>query len=83
MIGSLLTSPMTFLTFVVREIAHAVNEEREADRRAIMTELQELHRMIEQGAIGEVEFNTRETTLLDRLEGVSDESADIGKDGTQ
>jgi hypothetical protein len=78
MIGSLLMSPMTFLTFMAREIAHAVDEKREADRRAIMTELQELHRMIEQGTITEAEFDTRETALLDRLEGPSGNGAEGG-----
>jgi len=59
MLGSLLLSPMTGLTFILREIAQAVDEAREADRRAIMAELQELHRLIERGAIAEAAFDTR------------------------
>jgi len=71
MLGSLLLSPMTGLTFILREIAQAVDEAREADRRAIMAELQELHRLIERGAIAEAAFDTREAALLDRLEALS------------
>jgi hypothetical protein len=68
MLGSLLLSPITGLTFILREIAHAVDETRGADRRAIMAELQELHRRIEGGDIAEAEFDTREAALLDRLD---------------
>jgi hypothetical protein len=71
MLGSLLLSPMTGLTFILREIAQAVDEAREADRRAIMAELQELHRLIERGAIAEAAFDAREAALLDRLEALS------------
>ncbi len=68
MLGGLLLSPMTGLTFVLREIAQAVDEAREADRRAVMAELQELHRLIERGTIDEATFEAREAALLDRLE---------------
>jgi hypothetical protein len=71
MLGSLLLSPMTGLTFILREIARAVDEAREADRRAIMTELQELHRQIERGEIAEAVFDEREAVLLDRLDMMS------------
>ncbi len=71
MLGSLLLSPMTGLTFILREIAQAVDEAREADRRAIMAELQELHRLIERGDIAEAAFDAREAVLLDRLEALS------------
>ncbi len=71
MLGGLLLSPMTGLTFVLREIANAVDEAREADRRAIMAELQELHRLIERGAVAEPAFDAREAVLLDRLEALS------------
>jgi hypothetical protein len=81
MLGSLLLSPMTGLTFIFREIARAVDESREADRRAIMAELQELHRQIEHNAITEAEFDTREAALLDRLDAFSADGADAGAEG--
>jgi hypothetical protein len=71
MLGSLLLSPITGLSFILREIAHAVDEAREADRRAIMAELQELHRRIESGDIAEADFDTQEAALLDRLDALS------------
>jgi hypothetical protein len=81
MIGSLLLSPVTGLTFIMREIAHAIDEAREADRRAVMAALQELHRQIETGAITEAQFDLREAELLDRLEALSGGSADKGTGG--
>jgi hypothetical protein len=75
MLGMLLMSPVTGLTFVLREIAQAVGEARDADRRAAMAELQELHRLIEKGRISEAEFDEREAVLLDRLDSLSDGGA--------
>ena len=71
MLGSLLLSPVTGLAFVLRKIADAVDEAREADRRAIMAELQELHRLLERGQIDDDAFDSREAALLDRLEALS------------
>jgi hypothetical protein len=75
MLGSLLLSPITGLTFIMREIANAVDEAREADRRAIMAELQELHRRIESGDIAEADFDRQEAALLDRLDAMSSAGA--------
>ncbi len=83
MLGSLLMSPMNGLTFIMREIAHAVDEAREAGRKAIMSDLQELHRQIENGAITEPEFELRETVLLDRLEALSGNGAEKGTGGAE
>jgi hypothetical protein len=82
MLGSLLLSPMTGLTFILREIAQAVDAVRAADRLAIMADLQELHRLIERGAIAEPEFDQREAALLDRLERLSGAGADAQTGGT-
>ena len=67
----------------MREIAHAVDEAREAGRKAIMADLQELHRQIERGAITEAEFDLREAALLDQLEGLSGNGADKGPGGVK
>jgi hypothetical protein len=71
MLGALLLSPFSGLSFVLREIAQAVDDTRDADRRAIMAALQELHRLIERNEITEAEFEAREGPLLDRLDAVS------------
>jgi len=78
MLGSLLLSPITGLNFILREIVKSVEIAREADRQAIMAELQELHRSVERGSIAEDEFDMREAALLDRLDGLSDKTADPG-----
>ncbi len=82
MLGSLLLSPITGLNFIFREIAKAVETAREADRQAIMAELQELHRLVERGSIAEAEFDKQEAALLDRLDDLSDKSADPGTSST-
>jgi hypothetical protein len=71
MLGGLLLSPIHGLAFIFREIARAADESRDAERQALMAELQELHRSIESGAITEAAFNSREAALLDRLEALS------------
>ena len=53
---------------VLREIAQAVGDARDADRRATMVALQELHRLIERGTITEAEFDEREAVLLDKMD---------------
>jgi hypothetical protein len=71
MLGALLLSPFSGLSFVLREIAQAVDDTRDADRRATMAALQELHRLIERNEITEAEFEEREGVLLDRLDAMS------------
>jgi hypothetical protein len=46
-----------------------------------MADLQELHRLIENGSITEPEFEAREAVLLDRLDALSGKSADTGTGG--
>lgn len=71
MLGNLLFSPVTGLAFIMRQITDAVNEAQEASRRAIMADLQTLHRQLERGEIDEKRFDEQETVLLDRLESLS------------
>jgi hypothetical protein len=69
-LGSILLAPFHGLAFVFREIAEAVDKDREAQREQIMALLRELHRSVETGAITEAEFERQEQALLDRLEGL-------------
>lgn len=83
LIDDLLAAPLRGLVFVLREIDKAVQEERAADERRIMAELTGLHRRIEAGAIGEVEFEAAEQALLERLEVLRGETInDAGSDVT-
>ena len=68
MLGSLIFAPFHGLVFIFREIAKAVDNDRDAQREQVMASLRELHQRIEAGALTEAEFQRQETALLDRLE---------------
>ncbi|MHB1101898.1 MAG: gas vesicle protein GvpG [Devosia sp.] len=68
MLGSLVFAPFHGLAFIFREIAKAVDKDREAQREQVMASLRELHRGIETGSLTEAEFQRQEKTMLDRLE---------------
>jgi len=74
LIDDLIMSPGTFLMWVIRQVQEAAEGELEQDSVRITAELGELHRMLESGAIGEAEFDTREKALLDRLEEIEEQS---------
>jgi len=67
-VDAIMMSPFKGLLFIAKEIANAVDKEREADRSDAMTQLSSLHLALERGEIDEDEFDRRETELLDRLE---------------
>jgi hypothetical protein len=67
-IDDLLAAPMRGLIFVLKKIDEAVQEEMEAEERAIMANLTALHRALDSGAITEEEFDAREQDLLGRLD---------------
>lgn len=70
-IDTLLASPLRGLMFVLKQIDEAVQKESEAEKRSLMAELSALHSALDSGTITETEFDARERTLLDRLEGLS------------
>ncbi len=69
-IDDLLASPARGLMFVLRKINDAVQQEREAQKRATVAELTALHRELDEGRISEEEFEAREGVLLGRLDEV-------------
>lgn len=71
MLGGILLSPVKGLAFVLNNIAKAVDDARDAERRAVMAELQNLHRQLERGEIDDDAFDDREVALLDRLDALS------------
>lgn len=71
MLGGILLSPVKGLAFVLNNIAKAVDDARDAERRAVMAELQNLHRQLERGEIDDDAFDDREAALLDRLDALS------------
>jgi len=68
LIDNLLTAPLRGLVFVLKKIDEAVQEEVEAEERAIMADLSSLHRALDSGAITEAAFDAREQELLCRLD---------------
>ncbi len=79
-IDSLLAVPLRGLMFVLEKINEAVQEEAEAEERAIMADLSALHRALDSGAITEAEFDGREQRLLDRLDHLRSEGASDADD---
>jgi len=68
LIDSLLSAPVRGLLFVLEKIDEAVKQEIDAEDQAIMMDLTSLHRLLDEGAIAEGEFDAREQELLRRLD---------------
>ncbi len=77
LIDDLLLFPGSFLIWVMRKIHEAAQEELENDTVRITTELSELHRTLETGAITEAQFDAREKELLDRLDRIREQNDDF------
>ena len=60
--------PFKGLSWIVRQIQHAVEEEQALGAETITRELTELYMMLETGRITEEEFDAQEADLLDRLD---------------
>ncbi len=67
-IDDILTAPMRGLFWVFNEIHQAALEERENRQENLIAQLSELYLLLEQGQIGEAEFEAKEQELLDLLE---------------
>lgn len=79
-IDSLLAAPLRGLLFVLEKIDEAAREEAANEERAIMADLSALHRALDEGAIGEAEFEARERDLLDRLDRLGSQGASDADD---
>ena len=67
-LDDLVKAPFEGFMFLAREVANAVQKEQEGERANLMSELTALHRQLEEGLIGDEEFDQRESVLLDQLE---------------
>ena len=76
-IDDLLFFPVRSILWTFREIHNAAQEEQANEAEAITAELSELYMMLETGKITETEFDTREKTLLDRLDGIKERETDL------
>ncbi|MCG8638171.1 MAG: gas vesicle protein GvpG [Desulfobacterales bacterium] len=71
--------PFKGLSWIVRQIQHAVEEEQALGAENITRELSELYMMLETGRITESEFDEREAELLDLLDEIQGR-VDAGED---
>jgi ribosome recycling factor len=67
-LDDLVMSPFKGFLFIAKEVAKAVEQEKENQRASNMTMLSALHAQLEAGEISEDEFDEREAELLDLLE---------------
>ena len=68
-LDDLVMSPFKGFLFIAKEVAKAVEQEKEKERTNNMAELSALHARLEAGEITEEEFDERESELLDLLDG--------------
>jgi len=76
-VDDILLFPVRSILWVFKEIHNAAQEEQANEAEAITAELSELYMMLETGKITETEFDTREKTLLDRLDGIKERETDL------
>ena len=67
-VDDLVMSPFKGFLFIAREVAKAVEQEKEQERAEVMSQLALLHSRVEKKEITDDEFDELETELLDRLE---------------
>lgn len=67
-IDDLMMSPFKGFLFIAKEVAKAVEKEKENQRASNMAQLSALHAQLEAGEISEEEFEEEEVRLLDLLE---------------
>jgi ribosome recycling factor len=67
-LDDLVMSPFKGFLFIAKEVAKAVEQEKENVRANNMAELSALHARLEAGEITEDEFDQREAELLDLLD---------------
>ncbi len=77
LIDDLILAPGSFLIWVMRKVHEAAAEELEHDAVRITAELSELHRKLESGAISEAQFDAREKEMLDHLDRIRGETAEL------
>lgn len=67
-VDDVLMSPFKEFMFLAREVANAVDKEKENQKLNLMTDLTALHKMLESGEISDDDFDDREAEILDLLE---------------
>jgi hypothetical protein len=76
-IDDILLFPIRGIMRVFKEVYNAAQQEMSNEAEAITEELSELYMMLETGQITEIEFNSREKTLLDKMDTIQSEKSRI------
>jgi len=79
LVDDILLFPATSLLWIFRELSKAVQQEMADEAENITHQLSELYMMLETGRITETEFDSREATLLDRLDELQAEREMLGE----
>jgi hypothetical protein len=69
-LDDLLFAPFKGFVAICRHVEEAARQDLENQRSEIIVALAELHQQLESGRIGEEEFDSQETKLLERLESI-------------
>jgi len=77
-VDDILMAPASGLRFILRQIAHAAQQEQENESDNLRAELSELYMRLETRQISQEEFDAEEKELLDRLD--RSESPNAGAD---
>jgi hypothetical protein len=78
LLDDILLAPFKGLAAVCRKVQDAAEENLKAQEKEVLATLAELYHELEVGRIDNDEFNTRECSLLDRLENLrSADATDI------
>lgn len=80
LVDNVLGAPARGLVWVFREVQKAAEQSLREEYQAITAELSKLYLLLESGAIGEAEFNTREQRLLDRMDELEDQGYGVHGD---
>jgi hypothetical protein len=70
LLDDILLSPVKALMAIGRQVQATAQKDWEDQEKAILNSLSELHQLLESKAIGDEDFNVRETTLLDQLDAI-------------
>ncbi len=68
LLDDILLAPVKGLAAVCRKVEEAARQDLEGQQKGAMSALGELHRRLETGQIGEEDFDSEETRLLEQIE---------------
>jgi predicted Zn-dependent peptidase len=79
-IDDILMAPASGLRFILRQIAHAADQELANEADDIRSQLSELYMRLETRQISQEEFDAEEKKLLDRLDRSESQNAGVDRE---